>query len=201
MNKVMVWDLPTRCFHWLLVAGFTGATVTGDSEWWRDYHLLFGYTLAGLIVFRLVWGFVGTRYARFSSFRFCGRQVAVYLRSLVKKPIAHHTGHNPAGSWVIYILLLLAAIASVTGVLMVNDIGADPVEIIHELSSTVMLWTVGLHIAGALVSSFLHRENLLLAMITGRKRSVHCAGIANTRLPVALCLLLAVLVFWVVALA
>ena len=81
-KRILVWDAPTRLFHWLLAASFAGAFLTGDSERWRDIHLLLGYTVAGLIGFRLVWGLIGTRYARFRSFLFSPREMLRYLRSL-----------------------------------------------------------------------------------------------------------------------
>ena len=106
-EHILVWDAPTRVFHWLLAASFAGAFLTADSERWRDIHVLLGYTFAGLIGFRLVWGLIGTRYARFRSFLFRPRELFEYLRSLLTRSPRHYLGHNPAGS--IAVLLLLGA--------------------------------------------------------------------------------------------
>ena len=108
-KPILVWDLPTRAFHWLLAINFVGAFVTGDSERWRDLHVMFGYTMLMLVGFRIAWGFAGTRYARFGSFAFGPGRVASYLRSLLRSRPEHHVGHNPAGSWAIWSLLALAA--------------------------------------------------------------------------------------------
>ena len=107
MKRIMVWDLPTRAFHWLLALSFAGAFLTAESERYRDIHVMLGYTMLGLIAFRLLWGFIGTRYARFSSFLFGPSQVIEYLRSLVRLRPQHYVGHNPAGSWAIWLILLL----------------------------------------------------------------------------------------------
>ncbi|MEZ5590233.1 MAG: cytochrome b/b6 domain-containing protein [Gammaproteobacteria bacterium] len=102
MQKILVWDVPTRVFHWSLALSFLGAYISGDSERWRDLHIMFGYTMLGLIVFRLVWGIIGTRYARFSSFLYGPGRVLAYLKSLLGGENKHYVGHNPAGSWAIF---------------------------------------------------------------------------------------------------
>jgi len=106
-NRILVWDVPTRVFHWLLAASFAGAFITADSEKWRDVHVALGYIMVALIAFRVVWGFVGTHYARFSSFAFGPGKVVAYLKSLLTRTPEHHVGHNPAGSWAVYGLLSL----------------------------------------------------------------------------------------------
>src|SRR5581483_3604771 len=105
--KVLVWDVPTRVFHWLLALSFVGAFATAESERYRDVHVLLGYTVAGLIAFRLAWGLVGTRYARFRAFAFGPRRVLTYVKSLFGRAPQHYVGHNPAGSVAIYALLAL----------------------------------------------------------------------------------------------
>src|SRR5512134_298190 len=114
-NRILVWDAPIRVFHWLLAASFAGAFLTGDSERWRDIHVLLGYTVAGLIGFRLVWGLVGTRYARFRSFLFSPGELVRYLRSLAARSPQHYLGHNPAGSVAIFLLLALGVATAATG--------------------------------------------------------------------------------------
>ena len=96
-SSTLVWDLPVRLFHWLLVACFAGAWLTSDSEHWRLAHVWFGYGMAGLVGLRLVWGLVGTQHARFASFVRGPRAALAYLRSLLGPRPQHYLGHNPAG--------------------------------------------------------------------------------------------------------
>ena len=114
-ERVLVWDLPTRVFHWLLAASFAGAWLTGESERWRDVHMMLGYSVAGLILFRIVWGFVGSRYARFRSFVFRPSELFAYLRSLATRSPRHYLGHNPAGSIAIFLLLGLGLVTALSG--------------------------------------------------------------------------------------
>jgi len=169
-KRIMVWDVPTRVFHWLLVLSFAGAFLTSESERYRDIHVVLGYILLGLIAFRLLWGFVGTRYARFRSFLFKPGEVVAYLQSLFKGKPAHYVGHNPAGSVAIWLLLALGIASGVSGVMLFQDIGGEALEELHEFASYAMLAVVGLHVAGVAVSSVMHRENLVRSMITGFKR-------------------------------
>lgn len=169
-KRVFVWDLPVRLFHWLLAASFAGAFLTAESERLRDVHVVLGYTVLGLVAFRLLWAFVGTRYARLSSFTFGPRAVVDYLRSLLAFRPLHYVGHNPAGSWVIYGLVLLAVVTGAAGYMTDGHIGGHAVEEFHEGAANVMLTLVFAHIAGVVVASLMHRENLVKAMITGYKR-------------------------------
>ena len=168
-TRVFVWDLPVRLFHWSLAITFTGAFLTAESERFRDIHVALGYTLLGLIAFRVLWAFVGTRYARLSSFAFGPRAVVDYLKSLLTFRPLHYVGHNPAGSWVIYLLVALGVVTGVAGYATYNDIGGEWLEDLHEGAANVMLTLVFVHIAGVLVSSLVHRENLVKAMLTGYK--------------------------------
>ena len=95
---ILVWDAPVRVFHWLMVLSFAGAYLTAESERWRLLHVTLGYTMAGLVVFRIVWGLLGSRYAKFSSFVRGPAAVARYVRSLFNGQPEHHVGHNPAGA-------------------------------------------------------------------------------------------------------
>ena len=167
---VKVWDLPTRIFHWLLALSFFGAYVTSESERFRDVHVFLGYAVVALITFRLVWGVVGPYYARFSSFAFGPARVIRYLKSLLSRSPEHYVGHNPAGSWVIYMLLILGLLSGASGYLVYNDIGGDWLEELHEGASGLMLTVVGVHVLGVIASSLLHKENLVRAMITGSKQ-------------------------------
>ena len=195
-SKVLVWDLPTRLAHWLLAASFVGAFATGDSERLRDVHVILGYTMLGIVAFRLVWGLVGTRYARFSSFAFGPRSVLSYLGSLVKGTPQHHLGHNPAGSWAIYALLLLTALAGATGYATYGDMGGRWMEELHEGIANALLAVVIVHVLGVIVSSILHRENLVGGMISGRKSGTPGDGLRHRHVLLGAALALAVSAFW-----
>lgn len=195
-QSILVWDLPTRVFHWLLAACFAGAFITGDSERWRDIHIMLGYTMLILIAFRVAWGFIGSRYARFGSFAFGPGRVAAYLRSLLGARPEHHVGHNPAGSWAIYLLLGLALIAGITGYATQNELGGEWLEEFHEGAANAMLAVVVVHIAGVIASSLLHAENLVAGMITGRKTGPAAEGIRSPHRIVAAALLACVIGFW-----
>lgn len=195
-KKVLVWDAPVRVFHWLMVLCFVGAYTTSESETWRLVHVTLGYTMAGLVVFRLVWGLMGTRYARFSSFVRGPRAVAQYLRTLVGRNPEHHTGHNPAGAIAIVGMLSLSAMIAATGWATYNDVSGEWVAELHEVVANGMLLLVGVHLAGVVVSSWLHQENLARTMVTGRKSGAPAQGIRSAWYWVAVALLTAVLGFW-----
>lgn len=196
-TKVLIWDLPTRVFHWLLALSFVGAFITADSERWRDVHVVLGYTTLGLVAFRLLWGVIGTRYARFGSFAFGAGPVLGYLKSLFSRSPQHYLGHNPAGSWAIYVLLLLATVAGLTGYATYNEIGGEWIEDLHEGIANALLTVVMVHVAGVLVSSLVHRENLVRSMVDGFKRGRSGEGIRYRHRIVAALLLVAVTGFWV----
>lgn len=200
LSRILVWDLPLRLFHWLLALSFAGAFVTAESERYRDVHVVLGYTVLGLLLFRLLWAFVGSRYARIESFAFGARSVVSYLRSLLAGRTLHFTGHNPAGSWAIYAMMILGMLTSVTGVAVYEEIGFRWLEELHEGAANAMLALVVVHVAGVIVSSLAHRQNLVAAMITGYKAGDPADGIAKTRWIVAVALACAVAVFWTDAL-
>ncbi len=196
-QRILVWDVPTRVFHWLLVLSFAGAFLTSESERYRDIHVVLGYTLLGLIAFRLLWGFFGTRYAQFRSFLFKPGEIVAYSLSLLKGKPAHYPGHNPLGSVGIWLLLGLGTLSGASGVLLFEDIGGDMLEEVHEVASNAMLAIVLVHIAGVVASSVLHRENLVRAMITGLKSADPGQGVRRTHAWLGVIMLSAVVVFWV----
>ena len=196
-QRILVWDIPTRVFHWLLAVSFMGAFLTAESERYRDIHVMFGYTLLGLIAFRLLWGFIGSRYAQFGSFLFKPAEIAAYLASLLKARPEHHVGHNPAGSVAVFALLALGVACGVTGVILFQDIGGDALEELHEGAAFVMLTVVGVHIVGVLVSSLLHHENLARSMITGLKAARQKDGIRHAHAWLGVIMLAVVVAFWV----
>ena len=195
-GRILVWDLPTRAFHWLLALSFAGAYLTAESERLRGVHVTLGYTMLGLVAFRLVWGVIGTRYARFASFAYGPRQVLGYLKSLFTRSPQHYLGHNPAGSWAVYALLALAALAAATGYATYNDIGGHAMEEVHEALANGLLALVMVHIAGVLASSLLHGENLVRSMITGYKAGAAAAGIRYRHRIVGAMLVGSVAAFW-----
>ena len=196
-RRILVWDLPVRVFHWTLAASFLGAFVTAESERWRDVHVLLGYTVAGLLAFRLFWGFAGTRHARFAAFLHGPRSVLRYLGSLLTRRPEHHVGHNPAGSWAIWALIALGLATVASGYAVYELAAGRWLEELHEFSAHAMLAVVAAHVAGVVASSFLHRENLVVAMLTGRKRGAAGDAIGSPRRFVGTLLAAAVLAFWV----
>ncbi len=193
---VLVWDAPLRVFHWLMAATFVGAYLTAEDDSWRTVHVTLGYTMAGLVVFRIVWGLIGPRWARFSSFVRGPAAVARYVRSLFRGTPEHHTGHNPAGALAIVALLGLTLIITATGWLTYNNTKGEAFEASHEVVANLMLALVGIHLAGVLVGSWLHRENLTKAMITGYKSADRADGVRRSRWGVAALMVVAILAFW-----
>lgn len=190
---VRVWDPLVRIGHWTLVGSFFIAYFTEDEL--LTTHVWAGYVLGAVILFRFVWGFVGTRYARFSDFLKSPATISDYLKSLRKGPVQHYVGHNPAGGIMIVLMLICLSITVYTGLELyaiegnagpfaslnqpVNDAGAadskdheDTEEFweeLHEIFANLTLLLVILHVAGVVVSSRLHSENLVKAMLTGNK--------------------------------
>ena len=215
-NKVYVWDPLVRIFHWGLVLAFIIAYLTAEEE--NPIHIYSGYAVLGLITFRVLWGIIGTKYARFSDFLYSPAAVVRYLKGLFGNKPEHFLGHNPLGGWMIVALLLCLFVISVSGLklyaieegrgpLAVNtgDLsvisnayadrdddededdngrgtsehegkshhsekeGEDFWEEIHEVSTDIMLFLILLHIGGVVISSYMHRENLVRSMVTGVK--------------------------------
>ena len=200
-NEIRVWDPLVRLFHWSLVLAFTIAYLSGDEE--NSLHIYSGYAVLGLISFRVLWGLIGTRYARFSNFVSSPGTVIQYLKDLLARKPKHYTGHNPAGGWMILALLVTLIVVTVSGLkVYAIEEGLGPLaaeapaltlissayaddddehdkdeaaeefwEEIHEASSNFMLLLIFLHVAGVIVSSRLHDEQLVKAMFTGKKIS------------------------------
>lgn len=194
--RTLVWDAPVRVFHWLIVLSFAVAWLSAESERWQLVHVTAGYTMAGLVAFRLLWGLVGTRHARFGDFVRGPRAVLGYLKSLVGGRPEHHAGHNPAGGLAIVALLVLAALVTATGWANYSELGGDWLEEVHEALASGMLALVIVHVVAVFASSWLHRENLVGAMIHGRKPVPPQEGIRSAWRSVAALMLVAVLGFW-----
>lgn len=182
-SNIKVWDPLVRIFHWTLVASFFIAYFTEDDL--LDLHVFAGYVVAGLIVFRFVWGFVGSRYARFSEFVKGPAEVLAYLRSVVTSHPKRYLGHNPAGGAMVVALLISLVFVSLSGVALygadesagplagmlagLSDTWIDVLEELHEVFANFTVMLVVAHVAGVVLASRQHKENLVQAMLTGRK--------------------------------
>lgn len=195
-GRIRVWDWPTRAFHWMLVASFAAAFATGDSERWRDVHIMLGYTIAGLVAFRVLWGLAGGRHARFSDFVAGPRRVLTYLNGMLQGRPHHCTGHNPAGGWVILALLAGLALVAASGWANEAGLGGRGLEELHEGLANALLALVGLHLAGVVASSVLHRENLVSSMIHGYKRGAPGESSSRAHRLAAVLLVVGVAAFW-----
>ncbi len=195
-RPTLVWDLPVRVFHWLLVLSIAGAWLSAESERWALVHVTLGLTAAFLVAFRLLWGLVGTRTARFTQFVRGPAAAWRYLRSLLGPRPEHHVGHNPAGALAILGLLALVAVTTATGWAGWVELGGLDLEDLHEAAATALLALAGVHVAGVLLGSWRHRENLVRAMVDGRKPAAPGQGLRRSAWPVGVALALAVLGFW-----
>jgi cytochrome b len=211
MKTVKVWDLFVRFFHWALVAGVICQLATAED--FKGVHAKIGYAIIVLLILRIIWGFVGSGYARFTNFIYPPADIFAYLKSLVKGNAKHYTGHNPAGGAMVCALLLFLTLTALAGLKTLGADGKGPLALhsqnivsyaqaddhphrndemgeneheghshtasnpqahfwkeIHETLMGISLFLIGLHICGVIASSYVHRENLILAMITGRKK-------------------------------
>lgn len=177
--KILVWDIPTRLSHWLFAICTLVAWVSGELDSPLIIHVAAGCLVLVLFLFRLVWGFVGSRYARFSSFLYGPGAAIRYLQDAAKGQVSHYIGHNPAGSWAVYGLLALGVLAVVSGVATL--LGGHAYKELHEFFSNAMLILAVFHVAGVAFSSFVHRENLARAMLVGYKQGRPEEGIPSGR--------------------
>ena len=165
-----VWDPLVRLFHWSFAALIAAAWLTSDEGKWL--HERIGYAIAALLAFRVLWGFVGSRHARFADFVRGPRAVLGYLGDLARGRERRMLGHNPAGGAMILALLLTVGGTALTGWLQTTDayFGSDFMEGLHETLATLILVLVAGHVSGVVFESWRHRENLVVSMVTGRKR-------------------------------
>lgn len=168
-----VWDLPVRALHLALIAGVAGTWLT--SEMWTQWHNSIGYAVLVVVLLRLLWGAVGNAYARFGQFVRGPRETFGYLAALLGGRAARHLGHNPLGGWMVVLLIGCVAATGVTGWLCTTDRywGDETLFALHTTLAWAVVGLVALHVIGVLTMSFQHRENLVAAMLHGRKREPH----------------------------
>jgi len=170
-GEVKVWDVVVRVFHWTVVLGcLANLFLLEDGE---DAHEIVGYVVAAAVAVRIVWGFVGTHYARFAEFVPTPSRLGRYLAALARGREPRMLGHNPAGAVMMIVLMLLLVAVSVTGWMMGLDAfwGEEWLEDLHGGLANAILVLAALHAAAAIVESWRHRENLVWSMVTGRKRA------------------------------
>ncbi len=182
--QVKVWDIFVRFFHWLLVgAVLTAYFSEGEPRW---LHTTAGYTVVTLVLLRIVWGFVGPRYARFADFVYPPRTVFAYLATFVRRTPPRYLGHDPAGGAMVVVLLLMLLATTTLGLMLyaVHDGGgpfslfmqkgpeafAHTLEEIHEVLANTTIVLAAIHVTAVIIGSLRHRENLIKSMITGYKR-------------------------------
>ena len=180
--RIHVWDAPLRLFHWLLVIAIAVAFLSAEeASPLNNWHIISGWVAAILITFRIIWGFVGGEYARFSGMwkdGGLGHHIGELLRF---KPRAA-VGHNPLG-WISALLLIGVSIVTIwTGALIVTS-GGEAGEDLHEIIGWSLLGLVAIHVAAVFIMSLMTRDNLVRAMVTGYKRAGRHAGISNARKP------------------
>lgn len=184
-RTVKVWDFLIRLLHWILVLGFVSAYLTARFHI-GFLHNIIGYFLCCLLASRILWGLVGSKYARFDSFVFSITETISYLRTLIKGNPAHYFGHNPAGALMIFALLIILTLILLSGLatlavidfegpmqFLINyldDNASFAIRHMHNLLINVALILIPLHIFGVVIGSIQHKENLVRAMFTGKKK-------------------------------
>lgn len=169
---VLVWDLPVRLSHWLLVISFAGAWLTSESEAQQLIHYAFGYSACALVIFRIIWGLIGTRYARFSQFIKGPREIYSHLRALLNRNPTYGLGHNPLGALAMIALMLCILLIGLTGYCSIKELLGDWMNEAHQVIANVALTIVVIHVAAAILMSIAQKENLVRSMFTGKKQGL-----------------------------
>lgn len=198
-----VWDLPVRLFHWSLVLLIGFSWLSGEMEW-MDWHFYSGYAVLALILFRILWGFVGSTHARFGDFLYGPSAVIAYLRTLPSRTAARFAGHNPLGGISVVLILLCVLVQTGTGLFANDDILyegplykhvtkelSDWLTTIHKYNFNALLALAGVHIAAVLYYLCYKSENLIRPMLTGRKHLPAGAKPARMASPLLAAVLLA----------
>ncbi len=204
---IRVWNAPLRVFHWCLVAAYLVAWSTLGSRH-LDIHVFAGYVMIGLVGFRLIWGVLGGPYARFRDFCFTWGEVVEHLRGVLQHRAQRFIGHNPAGSWIIYLLLGLSGVVGITGLLTLGGeeqhgplagiftfAQGERFHRLHELTAWLTLAVIAVHLTGVLMESLLQRENLVRSMISGFKAAPADAASAPAHTGTAMAMVLVIALF------
>jgi len=214
MKKHLIWDIPVRLFHWLLVLCLFGQWLTAEVlEDAMDIHFYIGYFTLGLIIFRLIWGFVGTRYAKFSSFIAGPKTMLAYLKSVTSKQHSFSVGHNSVGGLILPAIIILVGLQAVSGLFTTDEIvysgpyyanaNADLQEYmqwLHHNIFDVLLAIIGLHLIAIGWYLIFLKQNLTGPMLNGKKAIAEKEGIQHSQLIKAILImcLVAIFVYWLV---
>jgi len=182
-TQIKVWDPVVRFFHWSLVSAFFIAYVTEEDL--LIVHTWAGYLIFGLLIARIIWGFIGTHYARFSDFIYRPSTIIQFLKDTITLSAKRYLGHNPAGGAMVILLMISLLITTTSGILLsgaeeqagplahwftqAGGFWGDVLEELHEFFANFTLLLVFIHVAGVIVESLIHKENLVSAMLNGFK--------------------------------
>jgi cytochrome b len=216
-ERRLVWDLPLRMFHWLLVLSMVASYTTAKLGFdWMQWHFYLGYFTIGLVVFRLLWGLFGPRHARFTSFIRRPSAVFLYLKGMFSRTSVRTIGHNPVGGLMVLLMLILVGIQATTGLFTTDDVvwsgpyypavsggTASTLSTIHNINFNIILAAVGVHIAAILFYGLYKRQNLVVPMLHGHLPATlvpEREAISNSQLVKALVISLvaAAFVYWLV---
>lgn len=205
MQKVKVFDLPTRAFHALFgilfVVSFTIGNFVDDDSWLYAYHMLSGLGMTFLVLLRVIWGVAGTKHARFSSFNLSPKDLIDYFKSALTGKTKRELRHNPASSYASIFMFLLTFGLAASGLLMINGFGEEFFEEVHKLFAFAFLLTVLFHVAGVLFHHIRHRDGILLSMVNGKKETVEGESPISGQAPIAFVLFIALTAGFSAALA
>jgi cytochrome b len=196
MTRIKVWDFPTRVFHWLLVVtfvtAFSIAQFTSDEAPLFHVHALLGLVIGLMVVLRIIWGFMGSRYARFSSFVFSPKDLIGYVRDAFSGKGKRYIGHNPGSGYAIFAMFVLLSGIVATGLL---SQAGKIFEELHEFFVYTMIAVVTAHVLGVIWHTIRHKENIAFSMVTGTKEGAQSEGILSAR-PLAGFIFLLLTGFW-----
>lgn len=194
MNKTQVYDVPTRLFHWIFAGSFLAAFLIAknvdDESQVFIYHMFLGFILAFSVILRVIWGFVGSKYARFSSFELAPSKLVRYIKQVLSGSTDRFPGHNPASSWAALAMMFFGLGLAVTGIMMAEHWNKSIAEEVHEVFASGFLVIAILHIAGVIIHCLRHRDRLGLSMVTGMKSGFEGPGVKKHFLVALIFLLL-----------
>jgi cytochrome b len=182
-GRALIWDLPVRVFHWLFAGGFIAAAVIalllGEDSPLFPFHAIIGLVLVFLVVFRVIWGFIGSRYARFSALAHSPRSLATYVGSALIGKARRYVGANPGSAYAALAMMLIVIGLGITGFMLGK--GNESVKDLHEILAYSMLVVVGAHLLGIIMHTVRHRENIASSMVHGFQNADASVGIGSPR--------------------